>query len=60
LAAVGVNCTHPKFIGPLLQTLIDAQLESIPVVIYPNSGEDWDRSIGYATCRPLETIQFSS
>ena len=49
LAAVGVNCTHPKFIGPLLQTLIDAKLDAIPVVVYPNSGEDWDRSIGYVT-----------
>lgn len=38
--AVGVNCTHPKFISAL-----SAELRSVtdkPIIAYPNSGEGWD------------------
>lgn len=36
--AVGINCTHPNLIEPLLKS---AKSE-IPYVIYPNSGREWD------------------
>lgn len=36
--AVGINCTKPIFIEPLLKS---AKSE-IPYVIYPNSGREWD------------------
>ena len=36
--AVGINCTKPSFIAPLLR---GAQ-SSIPFVVYPNSGREWD------------------
>ena len=38
--AVGVNCTHPGFVAPLLR---DASLVTdLPLVAYPNHGAAWD------------------
>jgi len=39
-AAIGVNCTHPKFIPALIAELRAAS--DLPVIVYPNSGEGWD------------------
>jgi homocysteine S-methyltransferase len=36
--AVGINCTKPSFIEPLLRS----SNSSIPYVVYPNSGREWD------------------
>jgi homocysteine S-methyltransferase len=38
--AIGVNCTSPPLIASLIAELRAASDK--PVVIYPNSGEDWD------------------
>ncbi|HEX9164729.1 MAG TPA: homocysteine S-methyltransferase [Gemmatimonadales bacterium] len=38
--AVGVNCTPPEFIEPLLHRL--RRVTDKPLVAYPNSGEAWD------------------
>ncbi len=38
--AVGVNCTPPGLILPLLQELKAGTAK--PLVVYPNSGESWD------------------
>ncbi|RRA48078.1 homocysteine S-methyltransferase [Acidipila sp. EB88] len=38
--AVGVNCTAPALIGPLLQALRAGTAK--PLLAYPNSGEGWD------------------
>jgi homocysteine S-methyltransferase len=38
--AVGVNCTQPRWISNLIAEL--RQASSKPIVVYPNSGEDWD------------------
>lgn len=40
LAAIGINCTAPTLITPLLQT-VDSRLTG-PLIVYPNSGEVWD------------------
>lgn len=38
VVAVGVNCTKPEFISPLIQ-----RIESrLPRVVYPNAGRTWD------------------
>jgi homocysteine S-methyltransferase len=42
VAAVGVNCTSPKFIPALVQEAKKAT--SKPVLVYPNSGESYDAS----------------
>lgn len=39
-AAIGVNCTHPSLIAALIGELRAASAK--PVLVYPNSGEDWD------------------
>ena len=36
--AVGINCTAPGFITPLLTS----SRSSLPFVLYPNSGREWD------------------
>lgn len=40
VAAVGVNCTPPRFVEPLLRSA--AQTTDKPLLCYPNSGEAWD------------------
>lgn len=41
LAAVGVNCTAPGHIAPLVRTVGTAGT-GLPVVVYPNGGGRWD------------------
>jgi homocysteine S-methyltransferase len=38
--AVGVNCTHPRDIAAAIAAAREAS--SVPVIVYPNSGETWD------------------
>ena len=38
--AIGVNCTHPTHISPLIAELRAASEK--PIIVYPNSGEGWD------------------
>jgi homocysteine S-methyltransferase len=38
--AIGVNCTAPSLIPALIRELRNAT--SLPVLVYPNSGEGWD------------------
>jgi homocysteine S-methyltransferase len=38
--AVGINCTKPALIGPLLESATS----TLPYVVYPNSGREWDAS----------------
>ncbi|TCK71928.1 homocysteine S-methyltransferase [Acidipila rosea] len=40
VVAVGVNCTHPELMLPLIHILQAASAK--PIVVYPNSGEGWD------------------
>ena len=39
-AAIGINCTHPTLIPPLIAELRAAADK--PILVYPNSGEGWD------------------
>ncbi len=45
VVAVGLNCTPPSFVEPLLRSAAGAT--SKPLLVYPNSGESWD---GAAHC----------
>jgi homocysteine S-methyltransferase len=40
VAAVGINCTAPSLILPLLRELRPSTRK--PIMVYPNSGETWD------------------
>ncbi|XP_023334832.1 homocysteine S-methyltransferase 3-like [Eurytemora carolleeae] len=44
--AVGFNCLHPKLVSGGIDN-IRKVAKTIPIVVYPNSGEDWD---GIARC----------
>lgn len=40
IAAIGINCTSPRFIPSLVQNAITAT--DNPILVYPNSGETYD------------------
>jgi homocysteine S-methyltransferase len=40
IIGIGVNCTRPELIDSLTSQL--AQVTSKPIIVYPNSGEQWD------------------
>lgn len=40
IAAIGVNCTAPRYVETLLQQA--ATVTTKPLLVYPNSGEHWD------------------
>jgi homocysteine S-methyltransferase len=40
IIGIGVNCTRPELIAGLIREL--AEVTSKPVIVYPNSGEEWD------------------
>jgi homocysteine S-methyltransferase len=40
--AVGVNCTAPRFVLPLLSSLRSSLPVDLPLVAYPNHGASWD------------------
>lgn len=40
VAAVGVNCTAPRFIASLIEHA--TRLTDLPIIVYPNSGEVYD------------------
>ena len=42
IVAVGINCTHPRFIAELTRKAKAATEK--PIIVYPNSGETWDAS----------------
>ncbi|XP_076004711.1 betaine-homocysteine S-methyltransferase [Genypterus blacodes] len=47
LVAVGVNCCSPTLIEPLLDSIKSLQSPDVYWVVYPNSGEEWDREHGW-------------
>lgn len=40
ITAIGINCTAPQFIKPLLNSIPGSSRK--PIMVYPNSGEVWD------------------
>lgn len=56
IVAVGVNCTAPQYITPLLRRM--RETAGKPLVIYPNSGEGFDASLkewnGAPSMRPAD------
>lgn len=47
LLAVGVNCCSPELVQPLLESAKGLMTPDMSWVVYPNSGEDWDRHQGW-------------
>lgn len=47
LVAVGVNCLSPKYVSPLIRGLSTGRPDNpIPLIVYPNSGENYDLQRG--------------
>ncbi|WP_309615162.1 homocysteine S-methyltransferase, partial [Salinibacterium sp.] len=44
IIAVGVNCTDPRLIGPLLERA--ATVTDLPLVAYANGGQNWNTAAG--------------
>jgi homocysteine S-methyltransferase len=42
VVAVGINCTAPQLIPPLIVEARTGMGDHKPVIVYPNSGETWD------------------
>lgn len=41
VTSVGLNCTAPRLVEPLLQSLVRSAVD-LPFVVYPNHGAKWD------------------
>ncbi|XP_060517110.1 uncharacterized protein LOC132696353 isoform X2 [Cylas formicarius] len=58
LVAVGVNCTAPRLIEPLISGINANRSKPIPLIVYPNSGESYNVELGWINrdkCEPVET-----
>lgn len=59
LVGVGVNCTAPRLIEPLISGINKNRKDKpIPLVVYPNSGESYNVELGWVNrdkCEPVET-----
>lgn len=42
--AVGINCTDPRYVTPLLQRM--RAVTDLPLVVYPNAGGSWNPASG--------------
>ncbi|KAL1023394.1 hypothetical protein UPYG_G00040270 [Umbra pygmaea] len=47
LVAVGVNCCPPSLVQPLLESAQSQRRAGLSWVVYPNSGEAWDKEYGW-------------
>ncbi|VEN36751.1 unnamed protein product, partial [Callosobruchus maculatus] len=68
LVAVGINCCAPRLVEPLITGINMAQSGStsgcedkprIPLIVYPNSGENYDVQVGWIQrdkCEPVENF----
>ncbi|MCJ8729695.1 hypothetical protein PDJAM_G00109510 [Pangasius djambal] len=59
LVAVGVNCSPPALVKPLLESAESHKSADMSWVVYPNSGEDWDPSTGWRTEKKIPFTELS-
>ncbi|KAL1513525.1 hypothetical protein ABEB36_002926 [Hypothenemus hampei] len=58
LVAIGINCTAPKHIESLIFGINQGRSNSLPLIVYPNSGESYIVEMGWINrdkCEPVET-----
>lgn len=56
LVAIGMNCTHPRYVDSLLASMNELA-SGIPLIVYPNHGREWD---AVARCWIGDSISISS
>ncbi|XP_026464856.1 homocysteine S-methyltransferase 3-like [Ctenocephalides felis] len=57
LVAIGANCVHPKYVSGLFKYLNHDQKSKIPLVVYPNSSEEYTPNEGWTRkeqCPPIQ------
>ncbi|KAI5628281.1 homocysteine S-methyltransferase-like isoform 1, partial [Silurus asotus] len=59
VVAVGVNCTAPALVKPLLESAKSHKAEGTSWVVYPNSGEDWNPITGWKTEKTIPFTELS-
>lgn len=42
IIAIGINCTHPRYIGSLIREIREAIGDEKRIIVYPNGGEEYD------------------
>ncbi|XP_065056479.1 homocysteine S-methyltransferase YbgG-like isoform X2 [Rhopilema esculentum] len=58
---VGINCTKPEYIEPLLRGLQKERIAEDKVkVVYPNSGESWDKGSWLESDSPKKLCHYAS
>lgn len=57
VAALGINCTAPRFIAPLAACVRQVASE-LPILVYPNSGEEWD-AVARGWCGRGDALSFA-
>lgn len=57
VVAVGMNCTQPGFILPLIRHAKTATHK--PILVYPNSGETWD-AVGRKWCGNSDVAEYGA
>ena len=65
LMGIGINCTSPSSILPLLQSLKEHPKKRLlspetSVIVYPNSGESWNPELGYFEGKDLKDFSHYS
>lgn len=48
LVAIGVNCLNPNYVCDLLKNVNQGVIHSIPLIVYPNSGEEYSPDDGWS------------
>ena len=56
LVAIGLNCTHPRYVNSLLASMSEL-VSGIPLIVYPNHGREWDAA---GRCWTGDSISISS
>lgn len=46
LFAIGCNCLDPRFVSPLMRSVNKDVSTGIPLIVYPNSGEQYSPESG--------------
>ncbi|XP_046402455.1 homocysteine S-methyltransferase YbgG-like [Ischnura elegans] len=59
LVAIGVNCVKPSHATALCKKVRTSDGPKIPLIVYPNSGENWDHDKGWLDkhlCEPMKAF----
>ncbi|XP_068124110.1 uncharacterized protein [Hyperolius riggenbachi] len=56
LVAIGVNCCSPDLISSILSSANKSCSLDTDWIVYPNSGEEWNHSVGWQGSKPVKLL----